>query len=255
MFPVNKFEYLIVNPGTQTYRDYLALRHTVFREELRRVPDLDQLSGNVRIESDMYDKHSLHVLCRSMETGAAVACARLILPSTAGLSISSRYMISLKTAISPGQIGEIGRLAIASKLRRYRGELSSAGLHHTSNNQSHHSNTTDKHDGPLVALGLYREIFKLARKHGISNCYAAMEPSLARLLARIGFPFQMAGPLNTMVYPPRKPYFIGGNAIRKTMTDIDTCLSQFMFGPSQDESPRAMGTFHPNRTAGSIQTG
>jgi len=222
----NKFEYLIVSPGTQAYRDYLALRHHVFRAELSRLPNPD----NTQMESDTYDTHSLHVLCRSTETGTAVGCSRLILPSTEGLSIFTRYSISLMTAISPRQIGEIGRLAITSELRRYRGELSSAGLHHSPPRRSRHTNPMDKQHGPLVALGLYREIFNLARKHGITNCYAAMEPSLARLLARIGFPFQMAGPLNTMVHPPRKPYFIGANAIQKTMSDLDNCLSQFMFG-------------------------
>lgn len=233
MTPMNKFEYLIVSPGTQAYRDYLALRHNVFREELRRLHNPEPSSENARLESDMYDTHSLHVLCRSIETGAAVGCSRLILPSAAGLSISTRYSILLKTAIPRKQIGEIGRLAIASELRRYRGELSSAGRHQTPSKRPRPANTMDKQYGPLVALGLYREIFNLACKHGITNCYAAMEPSLARLLARIGFPFQMAGPLNTAVHPPRQPYLIGANAIRKTMSDLDTCLSQFMFGPSQ----------------------
>ena len=107
----------------------------------------------------------------------------------------------------------------------------------------------DKQDGPLVAMGLYREIFKLAHKHGVTYCYAAMEPSLARLLARIGFPFQMAGPLNTVVQPPRQPYFIGAHAIRKALSNRDTCLSQFMFGPSQDASALAVSAFRTNSTA------
>lgn len=229
-----KFEYSIVTPGNRAYRDYLALRHKVFCEELKRLPSLGRFFSDVPLESDAYDAHSLHVLCRSLETGAAVGCSRLILPSAKGLSITSRYPMSHQTAISPNQIGEIGRLAIASELRRYRGELSSAGLHQPPFQRLHPASAMGKQDGPLVPMGLYREIFKLAHKHGVTHCYAAMEPSLARLLARIGFPFQTAGPLNTVVQPPRQPYFIGAHAIRTALSNRDTCLSQFMFGPSQD---------------------
>lgn len=221
-------------PGTRAYRDYLALRHKVFCEELQRLPTAGRFFSDVPLESDAYDAHSLHVLCRSLETGVAVGCSRLILPSKTGLSITSRYPISRQTSISPRQIGEIGRLAIASELRRYRGEISSAGLY-SLQPQPRPASAKEKQCGPVVAMGLYREIFRLAHKHGVTHCYAAMEPSLARLLGRIGFPFQIAGPLNTMVHPPRQPYFISAQGIRKALSN-KSCLSQFMFGPSLVES-------------------
>ncbi len=231
-----RFEYSVVTPGTRAYRDYLALRHKVFCEELKRLPSLGWCFSDVPLESDAYDAHSEHVLCRSLETGDAVGCSRLILPNAKGLSITSRYPMSHQTAIPPNQIGEIGRLAIASELRRHRGELSSAGLHQPPSQRPRPASAVGKQNGPLVTLGLYREIFKLAHKHGITHYYAAMEPSLARLLARIiGFPFPMAGPLNTAVQPPRQPYFIGTHAIRTALSNHDTCLSQFIFGPSHSQ--------------------
>lgn len=231
-----KFEYSIVTPGTRAFRDYLALRHKVFCEELKRVPSTGQFFSDVPLESDAYDAHSVHVLCRALETDAAVGCSRLILPGAKGLSITPRYPMSHQTDVPRNQIGEIGRLAIASELRRHRGELSSAGLHQPPSERPCPASPMDKQSGPIVALGLYREIFKLAHKHGVTHCYAAMEPSLAKLLTRIGFPFQVAGPLNTMVQPPRQPYFIGAHAIRMALSNRDTCLSQFMFSPSQDAS-------------------
>ena len=243
-----KFKYSIVTPGTRAYRDYLALRHKVFCEELKRLPSLGRFFSDIPLENDDYDAHSEHVLCCSLETGDAVGCSRLILPNAKGLSITSRYPMSHQTAIPPNQIGEIGRLAITSELRRHRGELSSAGLHQPPSQRPRPASAMDKQDGPLVAMGLYREIFKLAHKHGITHCYAAMELSLARLLTRIGFPFQMAGPLNTAVQPPRHPYFIDARAFRTALSNRDTCLSQFMFGPSQDAPALAVGEFHTNWT-------
>lgn len=243
-----KFEYSIVTPGTRAFRDYLALRHKVFCEELKRVPSVNRFFSDVPLESDAYDAHSEHVLCHSLETGDAVGCSRLILPNAKGLSISSRYPMSHQTATAHNQIGEIGRLAIASKLRRHRGELSSAGLHQSPSQRPRHAGATDKQHGPVVAMGLYREIFKLAHKHSVTHCYAAMEPSLARLLVRIGFPFQVAGPLNTEVQPPRHPYFIDLQALRAGLSSRDTCLSQFMLGASQYPPVLAAGAVHTNST-------
>ncbi|MGC2456537.1 MAG: PEP-CTERM/exosortase system-associated acyltransferase [Gallionellaceae bacterium] len=241
-----KFEYSIVMPGTRAYLDYLALRHKVFCEELKRVPSQGQCFSDIPLESDAHDVYSLHVLCRSRDAGNAVGCARLILPSSKGLSISSRYRMSHQTNISPRQIGEVGRLAIAKELRRNRGELSSSGLHQAYAQRPSSSSAMDKQDGPIVALGLYREIFNLAHKHGITHCYAAMERSLARLLTRIGFPFQVVGPLNTLVHPPRQPYFIGAHAIRTALFNRDACLSQFMFEPSTGNSEHPVSLSHTN---------
>lgn len=232
-----KFEYSVVTPGTQGYRDYLALRYKVFCDELKRLSSKCQLPAYFQMESDTYDSHSLHVLCRSLDSGLAVGCSRLILPSPEGLSISARYSILLKTAVPPKRIGEIGRVAISSELRRYRG--AHTGTIITPTQLTNLSHLMNKQSGSLVASGLYREIFHLANNHGITNFYAAMEPSLARLLNRNGFPFQIAGPLNTAVYPPRQPYFIGTKAIRKTMSDLDTHLSKFMFKPSYNSPAHA----------------
>ncbi len=230
-----KFEYSIVMPGTRAYCDYLSLRHKVFCEELKRVPSINRFFSDVPLESDAYDVHSVHVLCRSLETGAAVGCSRLILPSNEGLSITSRYPMSHEMSISSNQIGEIGRLAISKELRRNRGELSSAGLHQRASQRPHSASATDKQDGPFVAMGLYNELFKLANKHGVTHCYAAMEPSLARLLTRIGFPFQAAGPLNYAVQPPRQPFFLDAHIVKTVLPNSDICLPHFSSKVSHNE--------------------
>ena len=227
-----KFEYSVVMPGTRAYRDYLALRYAVFCEELKRVPAINRFFSDVSLESDAYDVYSVHVLCRSLETGAAVGCSRLILPNAKGLSITSRYTMHHQAAISSNRIGEIGRLAIAKELRRNRGELSSAGLYQSPAQRSYTASVADKQDGPLVAMGLYNELFKLASKYGLARCYAAMEPSLARLLTRVGFPFQAVGPINNEVQPPRQPYSIDAHITEAVFASRGTCLPHCIFRDS-----------------------
>lgn len=240
-----KYEYSTVSPGTREYREYLALRHEVFCEELRRVPSSGRRVAGLPVESDEYDVHSLHVLCRSRETGEAVGCSRLILPGTNGLNVKSRYALSHKTDVCQARVGEIGRLALSHKLRRYRSENAPVV------NEALLPEGADasvrgiiKRDGPTVSLGLYREIFRLANAYGITHCYAAMEPALARLLTRLGFPFHEAGPLNTEVHPARQPYFIGAHATRSGLASRNSCLYQFMFGAADGTQVPTAGAWH-----------
>ena len=129
-------------------------------------------------------------------------------------------------------VGEIGRLAISSKLRRYRRDTQLVGPALPAG-ASDELNKEIKRDGPTVALGLYREIFRLASEHGITQCYAAMEPSLSRMLNRLGFPFQEAGPINHSVQPARQPYLIGANALRTGLSRRNSCLFRFIFGSEE----------------------
>lgn len=234
---LENYEYSVVEPGTSAYADYLALRHDVFCAELGRIaPDGRHLSG-LSIETDDYDVHSLHVLCRVKATGRPAGCSRLILPGPKGLNVSARYKLAGKLDVPEARVGEIGRLALATMLRRARSDASGAGLRQrvvTTGHDSIHSML--KREGPVVALGLYREIFNLANRYGITHCYAAMEPALARLFNRLGFPFQEAGPLNGNVSPARQPYLIGAQSVREGLAARNSCLYQFMFGGV--ESPR-----------------
>lgn len=115
------------------------------------------------------------------------------------------------------------------------------GRHQASGTAGGSAHSMLKREGPLVALGLYREIFNLANRYGITHCYAAMEPALARLLNRLGFPFHEAGPLNTTVSPARQPYLIGAQAARAGLAARNSCLYRFMFGGVEAE-PQVMMT-------------
>lgn len=231
-----KYTYLVVRPGTIAYEEYSALRHEVFCAELGRVASAAQGSGQRAVETDEFDENSVHVLCRSTDTGEAVGCARLILPSPRGINVLARYQLDSDGGIDSRLVGEIGRLAISSKLRRYRRSTRSLGQAMSAGNLDD-LNAEIRRDGPIVALGLYRELFRLANQHGITHCYAAMEASLSRMLNRLGFPFHAAGPVNHAVTPARQPYIIGAHTLRAGLASRNSCLSKFLFG--FDESPAA----------------
>lgn len=224
-----KYEYSAVARGTLGYEDYCSLRHEVFCTELQRVPPCERASGDRPMESDGFDEHSVHVLCRSIATGEAVGCARLILPGPQGLNVLSRYRLHTDVTPDAESLGEIGRLAISSQLRRYRRNTQPVDSALPAD-RAEDPRREVKRDGPTVALGLYREIFRLASEHGITHCYAAMEPSLSRMLNRLGFPFQEAGPINHAVHPPRQPYLIGAHAMRSGLRGRNSCLYRFIFG-------------------------
>ena len=251
---LEKYEYSVVEPGTGAYAEYLALRHAVFCEELGRIVPDGRSARGVAIESDDYDVHSLHVLCRLKDTGAAVGCSRLILPGPKGLNVNARYNLSSAPEGPPGQVGEIGRLALASSLRRHRAEGSSIGGRRRALGAAGDSvHSMLKREGPVVALGLYREIINLANRYGITHCYAAMEPALARLLNRLGFPFHEAGPLNTAVSPARQPYLIGAHAAKAGLAARNSCLYRFMFG-GEEAGPQVMTTAATWRVAAEPRT-
>lgn len=236
-----KYAYSTVTPGSADYLDYLALRHEVFCDELQRVPSAARRAGPLRLESDDYDIHSLHVLCRAIDSGQPVACSRLILPGPGGLNVGARYTVSMKPDTNSARVGEIGRLALSHCLRRYRNPDSSSACQEirfdderaTAKGARPRADSTGLREGPVVALGLYREIFRLAGAYGITHCYAAMEPAFARLLNRLGFPFHEAGPLNTQVHPARQPYVIGAQDVRSGLASRNSCLYQFMFGSAE----------------------
>jgi len=228
---LHHYEYLVVSPGSRDYQAYLALRHAVFCEELKRVPPSGGQAGGAAVETDEFDVHSLHILCRARDTKTPLACSRLILPSPKGLNVSARYTLNpdVLCGVPLAHVGEIGRLTLSPVLRRSRSSVSMVG------GEGYVQGPGDiappepsRRDGSLVALGLYRELFRLMSRYGISHCFAAMEPALARLLIRIGFPFIPAGGPRADAQAPRYPYLIGLHSARAVLAGRNSSLYDFM---------------------------
>lgn len=234
----NAFHYSVVEPGTESYREYLVLRHEVFCQELGWIDrGLADPEGGGNVETDQFDIHSVHVLCRHAATGKPVGCCRLILPGTSGLNVFRRYLIDCPPEAS-SRVGEIGRLAIAKDLRGGRkGEDGCADMVWPSEPLGFALPGGLQTAASLVALGLYRELFRLAQIYGISHCYAAMRPTFARLLRRVGVPFSAAGPVNARVQPVRRPFIVAAKAV-----ELD-----LLMGGGVRTAPRGVGkeSFNP----------
>lgn len=148
-------------------------------------------------ETDAYDDRSLHGLLRHRPTGAFVGTIRIILPAgdpsptslplyrlwhAAGLPLSDLPPIA--------GMAEISRFAISKRFRR-RADDGLYGYAYDADELAR----DERRMIPHLSLGLMRLALRLGSGRGISGACAIMEPTLVRLLARLGIHWQAVGPM------------------------------------------------------------
>lgn len=148
-------------------------------------------------EEDEFDTRSDHYLVRHRRTGVYAATARLILPSPQnGLVV---YPIELHCQLEQpvtdpalrGHLGEISRFAVSKVFKRRIGETGTlAGV---ADNVDMYFEEDERRVLPHISLGLFAAVIHMAHDHGITHCYAVMEPALLRLLGRFGVIFNRIG--------------------------------------------------------------
>ncbi len=158
-----------------------------------------------RREFDEYDVRSIHCLIRHRATGVYIGVARLVLPEISdvgqqlpiekycevNLSESHPHLASLPRET----LGEASRFSVS---RVYRRQVAEQGLAWSdckegeSYNSDFHPRFNRSHM-PLITLGLIAGLFQMCKDHGVRYCYAAMEPTLLRLLKGFGINFQPLG--------------------------------------------------------------
>lgn len=166
-------------------------------EDAERYPD--------RRESDEYDSHAVHSLIRHRHSGVYIGVVRLVLPHSGGadrpLPIEQHCGLDLEKshphlATLPRQaIGEISRFSVS---KVYRRRIAEQGLiwgvcrEGESYNANFHPHFNRRHL-PLITLGLIAASLRMCEEYKIRHCYAAMEPTLLRLLQGVGIGFQPLG--------------------------------------------------------------
>lgn len=175
------------------------LRYQVYCEEKGYEDACCYPSGR---EVDEYDKRSVHSLIMHRASGIYVGVVRLILPklsnSSLPLPIEKHCQLNLAKshpylARLPRQaIGEISRFSVSKVFRR---RIAEHGLiwgvcrEGESYNQGFFPSVERRHM-PMITLGLIAAVIRMSAEHNIQYAYAAMEPTLLRLLKRFGISFQ-----------------------------------------------------------------
>jgi len=180
------------------------LRHQVYVLETGFEREADCRSGVdasgrlIRWEEDAFDARSDHYLILHRRTGIHAATVRLILPEST--APDAPYPIELHCLLDErvydpslrARLGEISRFSVSKVFKRRLGEAGSvAGV---ASNIDVYFENDERRILPHISLGLFAAVMRMAHAHGISHCYAVMEPALVRLLGRFGVVFRRIGP-------------------------------------------------------------
>ena len=215
------FEVILVD--TDELREQVfKLRYQVYCVETRFE---DESAFPDDMESDAYDSKSAHTLLRHRDTGWWAGTVRLVLPDAANpdtiypvevacgkvFSAERRGPIELPRATA----AEVSRFAVSKEFRRRHKEyLSPTGIGEDTDfdRRVYHSaegtraaNRREQADNdrrtkdderkvvPHITLGLIQGLVSMSANHAVSHWAAAMEPTLLRLLTRLGIYFQHVG--------------------------------------------------------------
>lgn len=175
------------------------LRYQVFCRETAIFDPADYAD---EIETDNYDYRSVHSVLRHKISGAVTGTVRLVLADpenpdapfpVESLDVLRREARDAMWRVPRSRLGEISRFAVSKEFRRRRDErsithgITEAALAGDPRNAGRLC--------PHISLGLIKAVFHMSWSHGITHWYAAMEPSLLRLLERLGIEFVRIGPL------------------------------------------------------------
>lgn len=215
------FEVILVDSDDLRERVF-KLRYQVYCVETRFE---DESAFPNEMESDAYDAKSAHALLRHRDTGWWAGTVRLVLPNPT--SPDDRYPVEIAcgnvfSADRRGPIelprstaAEVSRFAVSKEFRRRHKEyLSPTGIGEDTEfdrrvyqpaNDSHAGNRDDQRGDdrrtkdderkvvPHITLGLIQGLISMSAVNDVTHWAAAMEPTLLRLLTRLGIYFQHVG--------------------------------------------------------------
>jgi len=192
--PANKFKehFELAQALTPELEDEVyRLRRRVYVDEL----GFERPSFDGR-EPDEFDEHSRHLLLRSVKTGIAAGCIRLVMarPDQPHLPLPFEKIFAaagnhrdVRSSVPRRSIAEISRLTLAREFRRRRRVEARGDVAHQGFGKP------ECPSYPYVQLGLYLGAIALARQLGLARLYLLTEPRLLVHFRRIGFPVQKIG--------------------------------------------------------------
>lgn len=149
-------------------------------------------------EQDEFDQHSAHSLLVYRPTGLAAGTVRLVLPlpgnphdSFALQRVCSDPLLRDPEKFPIHRTAEVSRFCISKEFRRRLGDDSGADQ----NDGPEMSVDDERRILPHLSLGLIESLVRMSVQNGVTHWCAVMEPTLLRLLTRLGIHFDPIGPL------------------------------------------------------------
>lgn len=186
------------------------LRYEVYCVEHPFEDPADNADG---LERDEFDDRALHSLLMYRARGTAAGAVRLILPQpgagaaekdAADMPIRAicdhELLVHENETLPRARTAEISRFAVSKHFRRRTGDADSTvgGLDD--------GEEDPRRLIPHISLGLMRSIVAMTAEAGMTHLCAVMEPSLLRLLKRLGIHFKDLGP-RVEYHGARQPCF------------------------------------------------
>lgn len=195
------------------------IRHQVYCEELHFEPENEQ-----QLETDHFDKHSLHCLIQHKSSQAYAGTVRLITSA----SEEEKLPIELycQNAIQRPElfpdnfkrddICEISRLAVPLEFRRRKMDNYDGAAIGVINKEIY--SETELRCFPFIAVGLYLSATSILLNKNINHCFVMVEPRLARSMRFVGLPFEQIGPV-IEYHGRRAPYYIQPKMVEANLKD------------------------------------
>src|SRR5262245_21194966 len=145
-------------------------------------------------ECDEHDQHAVHSLLTYRPTGVPAGTVRLVLPleddphnSFALQSVCHDPLLRDPLKFPVHTTAEVSRFCISKEFRRRLGD--------TDEEVVEMSVDEERRILPHLSLGLIESLVRMSVEYGITHWCAVMEPTLLRLLTRLGIHFDPIGPV------------------------------------------------------------
>ncbi len=184
------FHFVHLKTGSALRASY-ALRFQVYCLERGILPADAYHHG---LESDEFDHRSLHFGAFHNHDASLAGTVRLVRGALPQLPLAGRCVIdrhALPRDVYSSPVAEISRLAVS---RQFRRRVTDRFLPGVVDPPARPRNEARRLGAPELVLGLYKLMYQETKRQGIEFWFAAMEPSLARVLKRMCFTFHPVGP-------------------------------------------------------------
>lgn len=176
------------------------LRYDVYVSEFGFEKEEDHPSG---LEKDMYDPHSVKLAAIeqvSAKKQKVIGTLRIILHSEYGFPIERVTPLNFTEEKTPiHKIAEISRLAIRKDYRRCQGDGLFGVKSYLNVSESDIRSNMERPQSikariqPYLILGLFKELYHVSKKLGITHWYMITEKTLWYALKRFDFIFRQIG--------------------------------------------------------------